>query len=359
MVSQENKFDLAIGWNGLPAYGAELIAAGRKELGYDFPVVGTPPDVPIHGMEQILGGDLRWIEKDKPVTWADLQLLVPKLFIHTGWAYDHFNSLAREVKSRNGYVVGMFDNCWKGSIRQLVGSVYFRLFLSRRFDSVWVPGKSGQKLARNFGVPDSDIYTGLYGASHDVFCSMQPISQRKKQILFVGRLDHRKGVLPLAEAFKSVQGKMKDWQLLLVGDGPCLDELRQIGGISILPFKQPEEISRLMNESRTVILPSREEHWGLVVHEAVLCGCPVVVQKRVGSVPDLTDCTNSVLINETNVESIAGALLKISKWSDEQFEAASSRSVQLAANFGTQHWLESFGKIVSRFISPASSNTNP
>ena len=32
-----------------------------------------------------------------------------------------------------------------------------------------------------------------------------------------------------------------------------------------------------MNQSKVFALASREEHWGLVVHEAALCGCALLL----------------------------------------------------------------------------------
>ena len=337
---------IVVGWNGLPAYGAKLIQAAREDLECAFPVLGTKPDVPIQGMEQILGDELVWLKPARRYTWAELSLDVPDLFIHTGWGYPHFISLADEVRSHGGKVVGMFDNCWKGDFRQLLGGLYFRIFMRKKYHAAWVPGQSGLRLARYLGFKAPSIYTGMYGSSDEIFNAVVPMSEREKQILFVGRLDHRKGILELLEAYTRVRAHYPDWKFVVVGNGPLACEVEGFDGIELLPFQQPEAIAALMNRSRIFALASREEHWGLVVHEAALCGCALLLQANIGAVPDLSTSGNSVLFSETAASEIEVAMSEIFEWSEMDFNRASSSSLELAGGFGPTRWARQFKQII-------------
>lgn len=332
------KKNLVVAWNGLPAYAAHLIREGQVQFGFDFPVLGTRPDVPIKGMESILGGSLQWIEPDRSHTWAKLGIEIPDVFIHSGWGCRHFNSLADEVRLRGGKVVGMFDNCWKGNLRQLLGGIYFRLLLKNKYAAVWVPGQSAYKLARYIGFKKEQIYTGMYGADRRIFRCSKPINQRPRQILFVGRLTHRKGVLELVKAFSRCCRVFPDWKLYIAGDGELLENVQMKKNVKCLSFAQPEQIAELMNESRVFALASREEHWGLVVHEAALCGCALLLQSGIGSVPDLANGHNAEVFNGTSTETIEAAMMKIMRWEDEKYESASIASQKAAESFGPSYW---------------------
>lgn len=338
---------LVVAWKGLPAYGARLIQAGRDSLGYNFPVLATKPDVPIQGMEEILAGNIKWIDPaDKP-KWSELGLSVPEIFIHTGWGYPYFLSLADEVRAQGGKVVGMFDNSWKRNLRQLVGGLYFRLFRLHKYAAVWVPGQNARRLARYIGFPRERIFEGMYGADPSIFRAEKAIIERPKRVLFVGRLIDRKGVLELADAFEDLHEEFPNWTLEIIGSGTLEKFISGRKRIELHPFQQPPAISKSMNESQIFILPSREEHWGLVVHEATLCGCALVLERKIGAAADLAGNENAVLFEGVTVASIGCALRQIFEWEDAKFNIASNQSMELAANFGPQVWAKRLKEILS------------
>lgn len=342
----KNQSNIVVAWNGLPAYGARLIRAGRDRLNYDFPVIATRPNVPIKGMEEILGGNLTWVDPGSKPSWESLQIPVPKLFIHTGWGYPVFLSLANEVRGNSGKVVGMFDNCWKGNFRQYLGGLYFRLFRRRQYAAAWVPGRNAKKLAKYIGFSSDRIFEGMYGADPIIFGNHRLINERPRQIIFVGRLNSRKGVSELAFAFNSIRTDFPDWRLKLIGEGPLADEISPNEQVEILPFAQPSIIARHLNESRVFALPSREEHWGLVVHEAALCGCVLALRALVGSTADLANSANSVLFEETSPIEISECLREVMQWSDEQLRNGNKESCRLASGFGPEQWANTLEKIV-------------
>ena len=310
---------LVVGWHGLPAYAARLIRRGQINCAFDFQVLGTRPDVPIKGMESILGKTLKWIDADIEHTWSELGLEIPDIFIHTSWCYQHFNSLAKEVRANGGQVIGMFDNCWKRNLRQIIGGIYFRFVLLKRFNAAWVPGKSGRKFARYLGFKKKQIFEGMYGADPEIFKCIVPINQRPQRIIFVGRLIHRKGIMELVNAFSNICEEFHNWELLIVGEGKLLEQVKTFRNVKCLPFMQPEKVAKLMNESKIFVLPSREEHWGVVVHEAALCGCALLLQSNIGALYDLANNNNSEVFDKTTTKAIEAALVKIISWDNKKF----------------------------------------
>ncbi len=175
---QKSMPSIAFSWNGLPQYAARQVRYALDSLGEDCAVIGSKPVVPVKGMEQALRRPIHWIDADKPASWAELGLDVPQFFFQSGWAYPGFSALGAEVKRQGGWVIGVSDANWRRDFRQLVlGALAFRLKYGRYFDAMLVPGRQGQRLMRWFGVPNSRIRCGMYGADPAIFSGGPDLDQ--------------------------------------------------------------------------------------------------------------------------------------------------------------------------------------
>ncbi|MCY7334539.1 MAG: glycosyltransferase [Pseudanabaena sp. CAN_BIN31] len=337
---------IAIAWEGLPFYAARLIRACIEQLGEDIFVIGSKPTVPIKGMEESLGQPIHWIDGSQTYSWSRLGITAPEIFIQTGWKNLAFNDLGLEVRQQNGQVVGMIDNSWKNSPRQWLGAFVFRCVYRNWFAAVWVPGESGEKLCRFLGMPQSKIYQGLYVADPNIFSRGLPLSQREKKFLFVGQLIKRKGIDLLVKAFQQFYPQFPDWQLHIIGNGILYDSI--IGeGIFKEDFKQPFEVSEVMRQSRYLILPSQEDHWALVIHEATLSGCGIITTKMVGSVPEFVSAQNGIIIQKNSVEDLCEAMVKVAMLSNAELDRASDTSLYLASKFSPERSSRDFVKLIN------------
>lgn len=336
---------IAIAWNELPFYASCIIRAAIEKLGEPVYIIGSKPTVPIEGMEQALGQPIHWIDIDSPCSWSDLKVTVPKIFIHSGWSYPAFNNLGQEVRQQGGQVVSMIDNCWKNSPKQWVGAIVFRIVYRRWFDAVWVPGRSGEKLCRFLGMPSEKIYQRLYGAEPNIFSPGLPLSKREKKFLFVGQFIKRKGIDLLIQAFQKFHIQFPDWQLHIVGSG-VLSDLITGSGIIKEKFKQSYDVAQVMKQSRFLILPSYEEHWGLVIHEATLSGCGIITTKEVGSIVDLVSDKNGITLKNHSIDTIYKAMLKAATFSDTKLEHIFYESCHLASKFSPEQSASMFVKII-------------
>lgn len=331
---------IAIAWSGLPAYAARLIHAAVKNINCRFIIIGSKPSVPIQGMEEIVGQPIHWVEVERTCSWQELGLEVPDILIQTGWRNRAFNDLGRAVRAQGGRVISMIDNSWKNSLRQWIGAVIFRLRYRRWFDQVWVPGASGERLCRFLGMPAERIGKGMYGADPQIFFPGETLSLRPKQFLFVGQFIHRKGVDLLIEAFGKFRQEHPDWRLLMVGQGELQEQL-QGSGIEVQSFQQPEAIAKLMRQSRFLILPSRLDHWGLVVHEAALSGCGIITSNNVAAVADLLEPgKNGMVFPSGCSQALYQSLVESAAMDEKALYQAEQISQAKASLFGPQRWAE-------------------
>jgi len=342
---------IAFSWNGLPQYAARLLRGALDVVGDDCAIVGSRPTVPVDGMEQALKHAIHWVDASQPVRWRDIGLAVPPVYFQSGWAYPAFSALGREVRDNGGRVVGLSDANWRGDFRQIVlGAAAFRLRHRDHFDAVLVPGRQGKRVMRWFGMPEGRIHMGMYGADPALFSSHDPLANRPKTFLYVGQFIARKDVLGLAEAFIAFSASHPDWSLHLVGGGEQRALIPAHPRIIVDDFVQPESLAERFAAARFLVLPSRVEAWGLVVHEAALSGCGLVLSDAIGSGDDLCTALNGVRFRAGDTADLSRALARAAAFDDRRLAAAEAESLKLAAEFGPKRFGREVESLVQNFF---------
>ena len=99
-----------------------------------------------------------------------------------------------------------------------------------------------------------------------------------KIILFLGRMNHIKGIDLLLEAYSSAYEDFDDVQLVLAGpDEGGADHAGGSGTVLMTGFLDQQAKLEALVDSDVVVLPSRSEASPIVLYEALLCRRPVVV----------------------------------------------------------------------------------
>jgi len=135
-------------------------------------------------------------------------------------------------------------------------------------------------------------------------------------IIFVGRFRPEKGVTYLIEAMAIVSQRDQSARLLLVGEGPEEDDLRQLveqlnlgDVVNFVGQVSHERVPEYMAASDIFVLPSLSESFGIVNLEAMAAGLPVVASK-VGGVPEIIqEGENGFLVEPGNPQQIAERVL--------------------------------------------------
>lgn len=159
------------------------------------------------------------------------------------------------------------------------------------------------------------------------------IRQKKKPIIFLGRIEKIKGLDILIRAISVMK---KPVALSVYGDGEhrqeCEEFVRELELSDWITFHGACEHSRvleIMSSFEVFVLPSRlqrgqnqvAESWGFVVNEALLAGCKVVASSAVGCAPDLIiDGFNGYIYEDGDSHDLADKIkmaLKLSTSPDE------------------------------------------
>jgi glycosyltransferase involved in cell wall biosynthesis len=246
---------------------------------------------------------------------------------------------ARKWRGRALRVVVM-DHQWLGTPKQWLGRLTRHFYIQRAFDAAWLPGDEQAMFARHLGFDQHEIITGLYTCEDAFFTG--PQAQPKNAFVFTGRLVDTKGVDVLAAAYRKYREVAKDpWPLKVVGMGPMDEELKAIEGTELLGFVMPKDLPAVLEDAGSLLLPSRFEPWGVVVHEAIASGLSVICTSACGSASRLVnDGYNGRVIAPDQVDEMVEAMLWISNADPEKRALISRRSAELANQYTPQRMAE-------------------
>ena len=156
----------------------------------------------------------------------------------------------------------------------------------------------------------------------------------EEAVVYVGRMDVRKGLRELIEAVASLRERRPKLRCYLVGDGsdePILREAigqRGAGGyVRLMPPCRTEGVALWMAAADVVTLPSYMEGCPNVVIEALASGRPVVAT-NVGGIPELMDDASGRLVPPRDAGALATALDEVlaKPWSGDEIAGRHSRS---------------------------------
>jgi phosphatidyl-myo-inositol alpha-mannosyltransferase len=127
---------------------------------------------------------------------------------------------------------------------------------------------------------------------------------KQKTILFIGRLEGRKGVKYLLRAFNDLARRVEDVQLMIAGSGPDEQKLRDfvselaIPRVTFLGYISDQDKIHHLHRADVFCSPAtRGESFGIVLLEAMAAACPTVAGDNIGYVSVMKDTGAISLVN--------------------------------------------------------------
>jgi len=184
------------------------------------------------------------------------------------------------------------------------------------------------------GVPKAKLLKIPYGSRLERFYleGSPRANPEEFRILFVGAAGPRKGFIDLLASFKRLSHPRK--QLLLIGSlapeaEAMLVQMDQ-SQIRVLGSVPNDQLRRHYSQASVFVLPSIEEGLGMVIGEAMACGCPVIATTNTGASELITDGVEGFIVPIRSPEVIADRLQQLSDQPDlrEQMGQAALARVQ-------------------------------
>lgn len=171
---------------------------------------------------------------------------------------------------------------------RLVPSILKRLFF-KLCDGFFCYGQRAKEHLEYFGVDPAKIHfrnqvAALPVASGEKLGLLRAESD-PKFVLYVGRLAPEKGL----EDYVFAANRLHEGgvSFSVVGDGPLRNLMHYEDHVEYCGALSGAELVEAYSKASVLVLPSYSEPWGVVVNEALLCGCVVVVSDACGCCPEM------------------------------------------------------------------------
>jgi glycosyltransferase involved in cell wall biosynthesis len=252
---------------------------------------------------------------------------------------------------------------WKSKAKRFLWPRLFRLA-----DQVIAPSAGTRDLMLTLNVPPDRVTLIPYVVDNDWW--MQKSAQVDRAavraawsaapdslvILFCAKLQPWKRPLDLLRAF--AKANLSNAILVFAGEGPLRSlieseaaSLGEASRVRFLGFANQSQLPAVYTAADLLVLPSEFEPFGLVVNEAMCCGCAVAASDRCGAARDLVAPVDPRLvfpcgdvgalakilrdaaIDRPYLQSIGRAgLAHIQTWSPERNIAASTEAIRTAVS---------------------------
>jgi glycosyltransferase involved in cell wall biosynthesis len=126
-------------------------------------------------------------------------------------------------------------------------------------------------------------------APHGIDTARYPLATSPKsepfRFLFVGVLEERKGLDTLMAAARILADQGQKFEIRLVGSGSWSPSEEDAEGpwLSLAGFQEGEALLAEYHAAGAFVLPTREDTYAVVVHEAASCGLPLLISTGAGA----------------------------------------------------------------------------
>lgn len=221
-------------------------------------------------------------------------------------------------------------------------------------DAVIVPSLKIKKLLQEYGIKKKiPIYILPTGINLKIFkkslknCQALRkklrIPPETKVLITVSRIGKEKNLEFLIEAFAEVLKKRDDVLLLMVGDGPFLDQLKKIAknlkitqSVIFTGGVPHEKIPAFYQSANIFLFTSLTETQGIVILEALSCGLPVVALKDNAFAGLVVDGKNGFLVKSGAPKLFAQKIIKLLE-NPTLYKKFSTRAINTARNFSQRN----------------------
>jgi len=260
--------------------------------------------------------------------------------------------LATFVKKYSTLVIGQSDEQLYNSFRQYLKKVLSYYLYRRHFDYMFVPGYYQYEFMRFLNFKKDRILIGAYTANIKLFNDYYENTQKNIntsiiKLLYIGRLEDEKGIILLLNTLENLKDRYI-FKLVVIGNGSLKDIVLKYDFVEYHPFLEQKNFLKLLNDISFFILPSTYEPWGVVIHEMVAAGIPIICSDACGAKAAFVfDNYNGFVFKNKSTVSLTNTLIKSFSISVKKFNEFKKRSNELSKSVSPDLW----GETINSFIS--------
>jgi glycosyltransferase involved in cell wall biosynthesis len=222
-------------------------------------------------------------------------------------------------------------------------------YLLRNMSYLVTVSKVGGKEFSEVGFPESQIEHIPNGV--DFPNNLKEDYGQVKRVITTARLSREKGIDILIRAWANVVKQEKDLKLIIVGNGPLEEELKElskaVGVAELVEFSgMVQNVKDLLKDADLFVLPSRAEGLSNALLEAMSHGLPCIATNVGGNVEliggdnhhkillgEFMTARNGLLVNPDDIEGISEAMLYLIQNASERKEMCQRGRLHIEKNY--------------------------
>ena len=181
-------------------------------------------------------------------------------------------------------------------------------------------------------------------------------------VIAMGRLVRQKGFDLLIDAFSRIAPQHSGWRLIIMGEGPLLESLREqsknlgIADKVELPGAVADPFP-MLHAAELFVFPSRFEGFGNALCEAMACGLPAIsFDCPSGPSEIVRDGIDGILVPAEDVSALSKAMDRLMSDAQERMRLA-ARAPEVLQRFSLQRILGLWGDLFSELMPEAAADT--
>jgi glycosyltransferase involved in cell wall biosynthesis len=221
--------------------------------------------------------------------------------------------ISKHYKGMGTPVVMASDEQLVFSLKQFIKKIFSRRLYHQYFTHYMAAGFKQYEMARWLGFDTNKIFKSACCCSviinNNTFVNKKRIYNKEFIVCFIGRFVPEKGLLELVRVIEHLNSLGYEISLKCIGQGPLWELINEKPFVRCIDFCSPDVYFELTEDVRFLVLPSFYEPWGVVVHESMSLGLPVLVSENVGAGYDFVKHrVNGLIFNHSAQYNLTSAL---------------------------------------------------
>ena len=208
-------------------------------------------------------------------------------------------------------------------------------------DYITVPSTFALRSFIQMGIAKEKLRLVPYGVDLSRFSKVADPDPEHFDVLFVGAASLQKGIPYLLESFEKLRHPGK--RLTLAGQilpevHDLIQQYAQRLPITCLGHVPQPELKELMSRSHAFVLPSIQDGFGMVMAQAMACGCPVVASEHTGAFDLYDDGAEGFIVPIRDSHALAERLQRLADDPALQQEMAAGSLARVRSLGGWSHY---------------------
>lgn len=280
----------------------------------------------------------------KKVLFSKLSEINPDVII-AGSIVFYSGALGLRWAKNNHKKFIMFDDVKPSSLKRSFLVNRIKRLITNQIDALWLPSTDyDEEYSSLYSKKNIRFFYGFNCIDNQLFKLKDIKKFNNKKIICIARLVPIKNIPNLLSAWKFVEDNNDSNTLIILGDGPLSNELKdfaksiKLNKVVFLGAIAHDKIPQYLFEADAFILPSWSESWGLVVNEAMAASLPVLLSNKINAAGTiLKNGINGYSFNPGDVAEMQQKLIDFINLSDSDKEKMAANSLKIIGSLSYEN----------------------